>query len=236
MNAPRQIFGIGGSFYNEPWERPLLQEYMLRLVNASQPRIAFLGTATGDSPADIERFYRAMAVHRCQVSHLNLFEPHTDDFEAYFRAQDIVYVGGGSTRNMLTLWRQWGVDLALRQAWEAGVLMAGTSAGSICWFEGCITDSLPSRLMPLQGLGWLPGSASTHYQARPDRPECLRRWVADGTLPSPAVATEDHVALHYVGTELNAVVSARKGAAAYRVERGPNGAMESRMAVRELDT
>ncbi|HLL18454.1 MAG TPA: Type 1 glutamine amidotransferase-like domain-containing protein [Rubrivivax sp.] len=236
MRDHRQIFGIGGTFYNEPWERPLLQQHMLGLVKVSQPRIAFLGTATGDSAADIERFYRAMAAHRCTVSHLNLFEPHTDDFETYFCAHDIVYVGGGSTRNMLTLWRDWGIDRALRRAWEAGVLMAGTSAGSICWFEGCITDSLPSRLMPLQGLGFIAGSASTHYQGRPDRPSCLRQWVGDGTLPGPAIATEDHVALHYVGVELSAIVSARSGAGAYRIERGLNGAIETRLPVVALDT
>lgn len=230
----RQIFGVGGSFFTEPWEPPLLQQHMLRLAKAAEPRIAYLGTATGDNPGDVERFYRAMAAHRCRVSHLNLFEPHTEDFAGYLGAQDIVYVGGGSTRNMLALWRNWGVDEALRRAWESGVVMAGTSAGSICWFEGCITDSMPSRLMPLPGLGWLAGSASTHYQARPDRPRCLQQWIADGTLPGPAIATEDHVALHYVGTELHAVVAARPGASAYRIERGAAGALETRMAATVL--
>jgi peptidase E len=232
----RQIFAIGGTFYNEPWEPPLLQRHLLRLVDASHPRIAFLGAATGDNPADIERSYRAMAAHRCTVSHLNLFEPHTDDFEAYFCAQDIVYVGGGSTRNLLTLWRDWGIDRALRRARESGVMLAGTSAGAICWFEGFITDSLPSRLMPLKGLGFIAGSASTHYQGRPDRPTCLRQWIADGTLPGPAIATEDHVALHYVGTELHAIVSARSSASAYRIERGPDGAIETRMSVTVLES
>ena len=135
---------------------------------------------------------------------------------------------------MLTLWRDWGVDTALRSAWEAGVMMAGTSAGAICWFEGFITDSMPSRLMPLKGLGWLTGSASTHYLARPDRPRCLQKWVEDGTTLGPAIATENHVALHYVDTGLKAIVSARRSAGAYRIERGPAGVLATPLPVQLL--
>lgn len=213
-----QIFGLGGHFFVEPWEPPLLQRHLLSITGVDEPRICFIGTAGGDNPADVELFYRQMQRHRCRLAHLNLFAPHTAHFEQFLLEHDIIYVGGGATRNLMALWREWDLIEPLRRAWQSGVVLAGTSAGSICWFQGCITDSLPERLLPLACAGFLPGSACTHYDARPDRPEVFRRCLSDGSIPAPAIATDDHVGLHYVGSRLAEIVTAVPGRHAHRLE------------------
>lgn len=213
-----QIFGVGGNFFVDAWERPLLQLQLLSLTDAVEPRICYLGTAGGDHPADIDQFYSQLNRHRVRLTHLKLFEPHTDRFADWFLGHDIVYVGGGATRNLMTLWRDWGVIDALRTAWHAGVVLAGTSAGAICWFEGCITDSLPERLLPLSCTGFLRGSACTHYDSRPDRPGRFRHFLQNGDIPGPGIATDNHTALYYRGTQLHEVVTAKPGKQAYRLE------------------
>src|SRR5919107_1814530 len=145
-----QIFGVGGHFFVEPWEPPTLQRHLLSLAGVDEPRVCFIGTAGGDHPADIELFYRQFQRNPCRLSHLSLFAPVTANFEQLLLQQDVIYVGGGATRNLMALWREWELIEPLRRAWQSGVVLAGTSAGSICWFEGCITDSLPEHLLPLQ--------------------------------------------------------------------------------------
>lgn len=215
---PRQIFGVGGHFFVEPWEQPLLQQHLLSLAQIEDPRICLVGTADGDDAAGVERFYRQMGRHRCRPSHLSLFAPHTARFTEWFLEHDIVYVGGGATRNLMALWREWELIEPLRNAWNAGVVLAGTSAGAICWFEGCITDSLPERMLPLPCTGFLPGSACTHYDARPDRPEAFRGHLLDGSIPGPGLALDDHTAVRYVGTELEEVVTAVPGQQVRRLD------------------
>lgn len=218
MTDKRQIFGVGGHFFVEPWEPPLLQEHLLSLAHVEEPRICFIGTAGGDNPNDIEQFYRQMQRHRCRLTHLSLFAPHTARFSEWFLEHDILYVGGGATRNLMALWKDWRLVEALRTAWNAGVVLSGTSAGSICWFEGCITDSLPERLLPLECTGFLQGSGCTHYGSRPDRPREFERYLLDGSIAAPGFATEDHTAMHFKGTELWEVVTAVAGKQAYRLD------------------
>jgi peptidase E len=83
-------------------------------------------------------------------------------------SQDIVYVGGGSMRNLLAIWRVHGLDLLLREAWERGIVLAGLSAGAMCWFQGAVTTSFGAPVATT-GLGWLPGSFSVHADGEPDR-------------------------------------------------------------------
>lgn len=234
MSELRQIFGIGGRFFVEPWEEPLLQRHLLTLAGKEEPRVCFIGTAGGDNPNDVELFYRQMSRHRCRLTHLSLFAPHTAHFSDWFLEHDIVYVGGGATRNLMTLWQDWGLIEALRTAWNAGVVLSGTSAGSICWFEGCITDSLPEKLLPLRCTGFLRGSGCTHYDARPDRPREFHRYLLDGSIPAPGIATGDHVAIHYIGTELASVVTAVAGRHAHRLEVRDASIVESALPARWL--
>ncbi|MEM7569553.1 MAG: peptidase E [Pseudomonadota bacterium] len=234
MSDKRQIFAIGGRFYVDPWEAPLLQRHWLSLMESACPKICYLGTATGDRPDLIEEFYRTMAAHRVSAAHLNLFKPHTADFEDYFSRFDGIYVGGGATRNMIALWKDWGIGAALKTAWENGVLLSGTSAGAICWFDDCITDSLPQTMLPLDCLGFVPGACNTHYSARPDRRPTFQHHIAAGRLTSPGLAIDDNVGVHVVGQDVREIVTQKEGCTAYWVTRNNDGSVTEQAAQARL--
>jgi dipeptidase E len=227
----------GGGFSMEP-ENPLLDDYVLDLARANRsrdrPRVCFLATASGDSPPYIASFYTAFA-RRSEANHLPLFMRTLDDIEGFLLEQDVVYVGGGNTENMLAVWRVHGVDRALRAAWESGVVMTGLSAGSLCWFETGTTDSFGPGLAALSGgLGFLPGSHAPHYDDEENRRPVYHRLIAEGSIPA-GYAADDGAALVFGGTELAEVVSSRPDARGYRVERGPTGAaVETELPTRYL--
>ena len=218
MNAApqRQIVAIGGAGFAAAPRTLTLDRYLLHLTGKDHPAVGFVGTATGDSDLYVAKFYSAYAELGARPSHLPLFA-RTPDPREFLMRQDIVYVGGGNTRSMLAVWREWGVAEILREAWQAGVLLAGISAGAICWFRQCVTDSWADRLRPLDGLGFLPGSCCPHYDGEAERRPTLHGLLRDGSL-IPGVAIEDGAALHYVGESLHRAVAWRDGAQAYRVE------------------
>ena len=222
----RQIVAMGGGGFSMEPENPLLDRYVLAQAGHDNPRVCFLATASGDAQSYIDRFYEAFAAHRCRPSHLSLFRPFTSATDAFLRKQHVIYVGGGNTRSMLALWREWGVDATLRIAWERGTVLAGLSAGAICWFEQGLTDSVPGALTALPCLGLLPGSACPHYDGEAERRPTFRRLVAAGDL-LPGLAVDDGAALHFVGTTLAQVISSRPAARAYRVERAGHEALET---------
>ncbi len=201
-----------------------------------QPRLCFLGTATGDDPALVAAVYGAFAGSAVRVSHLSLFPmPTVPDVRAHLLAQDVVWVGGGSVANLLAVWRVHGLDEVFREAWRAGVVLGGVSAGSLCWHVGGTTDSYGPHLRAVtNGLALIPTSNGVHHDSEPQRRPLYHRLVADGTLP-PGHATDDGVGLLYRGTELVEAVADRPGGAAHRVERGPDGtAVETRLEPRRL--
>ena len=184
----------------------------------------------------LQAFYDAARFAGFEASHLALFPmPNVDDPRAHLLAQDVVWVWGGSVAGLLAMWRLHGVDAAMREAWEAGVVLTGVSAGSICWHVGGTTDSFGPELRPVtDGLGLLPYANGVHYDSEEQRRPLLHRLVADQTLPT-AYATDDGVGLHYRGTELVEALTEIPGKGAYRVERGPDGeAVETRLEPRLL--
>ena len=222
----------GGGFSMEP-DNPLLDDFILSQANAARPRVCFLPTASGDADGYIVGFYAAFA-SRAEASHLRLFYRTREDIEALLLGQDIIYVGGGNTENMLAIWRTHGLDRILRAAWEAGVVLAGLSAGSICWFEAGTTDSFGPDLDVLtDGLGFLAGSHCPHYDGEAQRRPKYHRLVADGRLPA-GYAADDGAALVFDGTELREVVASRPDATAYRVEAVEGVARETRLPARYL--
>src|SRR5262249_8289020 len=158
-------------------------------------------------------------------SHLRLFTMPNRDPREHLLAQDVIYVGGGSTANMLAVWRVHGLDGILREAWENGTVLAGVSAGANCWFESSVTDSFRPLRALADGLGFLPGSCCPHFDGEPERRPTYLRLVADGYLPG--LACDDGVAAHFVGTELREAVSSQPGARAYRVEVRDGHAVET---------
>jgi len=199
-----------------------IDDGLLALAGRARPRVLFVPTASGDSADVITRFYAAFA-RRSEASHVSLVRREIADLEALCRDQDLIYVGGGNTANMLAMWRVHGFDRALRAAYESGVVIAGVSAGAVCWFDDAVTDSfgMPMRRLG-DGLGWLRGVLVPHYDREAQRRPVLARLVKDGVWSS-ALAIDDGAGLEYVDEQLTAVWSARDGAAAYRVERDDDG-------------
>ena len=226
--------GATGPFH---WRRGPLVEHALELAGTpDQPRICHVGTAHGDNVLGIAGFYRAFAGSGARTSHLELFSmPNVDDVRAHLLGQDVIWVGGGSVANLLAVWRVHGLDTILRECWETGVVLAGVSAGSICWHVGGTTDSFgPALRAVTNGLGLLPYGNGVHYDSEEQRRPLLHRLVAEGTLPT-SYATDDGVGLSYQGTELLEAVADRRGVAAYKVERGDDGAaVETRIEPRLL--
>ncbi|MBA8793763.1 peptidase E [Friedmanniella endophytica] len=205
-------------------------------VTGRAPRVCFLATATGDNPVVLHWLTEAAMLAGWQASHLTAFSmPNLPDPAAHLLEQDVVWVMGGSVAGLLAMWRLHGWDTALRDAWQAGVVLTGISAGSICWHAGGTTDSFGPELRPVtNGLGLLPYSNGVHYDAEAQRRPLLQSLVADGTLP-PGYATDDGAGLLYRGTELVEAVSETDGALAYRIDPGPDGtAVEEPLDTRRL--
>ncbi len=216
---------------------PLISHAFRLAGSPPRPRFCYIGTAVGDNPGQTVAVYEAFVGTEVAVTHLTLFPmPNLDDMRAHLLAQDVVWVGGGSVAGLLAMWRLHGLDELLREAWTAGVVLGGVSAGSLCWHVGGTTDSFGPELRPVtDGLGLVPYSNSVHYDSEEQRRPLFHRLVGDGTLPA-GYATDDGVGLHYRGADLVEAVSDTAGKAAYHVERGPEGAAtERRIEPRRLE-
>jgi dipeptidase E len=211
----KQIIAMGGGGFSME-KTPFLDDYILRASGKEKPRICFVPTACGDADSYIVRFYRRFASIGCQATDLQLFRRQVTDLEDYACSQDIIYVGGGNTANMLTVWRKHGFDKALKAALSSGTILTGLSAGSICWFQYGITDSFGSEFKPLDCLGFLPGSNCPHYDGEPERRPAYHKAVNNG-MPG-GYATEDGVALHFIDGDLHNIVSSRPEAKGYKIE------------------
>ena len=230
MSRPRQILAMGGGGFSMEAGNALLDEHALALTAVECPRVCFLPTASGDADHYIVRFYRAFPAGRCQPSHVSLFrrDGGACDLAEHLLAQDLVYVGGGSVISLLGTWNAHGVDGMLRRAWEAGVVMTGLSAGSLCWFEQGVT-AFHGQSAPVRGMGFLPHSNAVHYDDKPERRAAYLRAVADGMIPG--YGTGDGAALHFVGAELAEVVTSRPHARAFHV----TGDGETELVTRYLE-
>ena len=208
------IVAMGGGVLLDRSSR--LEDFMLELSGSSRPRVCFLPTAGGDKPETIVRFYEEFTIRDCRPSHLTLFGT-PEDPAVHLAQQEVIYVGGGNTANMLAIWRVHGIDTAVREAWGRGAVLGGWSAGANCWFEDCVTDSFGPDLQELgDGLGIHTGSFCPHYDGQPERRPTYTRLVHDGVLP-PGYAADDDAGFHFQGRELREVVSQRDGAQGYRV-------------------
>lgn len=216
----RQIVAIGGGALSvEPHSRSL-DRYIFGLTNKRNPRVAFVGTASGDAPDYLGRFRQAMRRLPCRPSEISLFRlPDAGpSLAGRILGQDVIYVGGGNTANLLAIWRVHGVDKLMRKAWMQGTVLCGSSAGMICWFQSSVTDSFGPLRELQDGLGFLPGSACPHYDGEARRRPTFQRLVRDGTLPA-GFAADDFAAIHFVGRRVFRCIASRPGANVYRVER-----------------
>ena len=210
-----------------------LADLVLGLARRERPRICYLPTAAAERDGSIASFFEAFAA-RTEPSVLRLFGVPRAGIRDFLLEQDVIWVAGGNTANMLAVWRVHGVDSALREAWENGTVLAGWSAGAICWFDAGVTDSFGPDLAPLEdGLGLLSGSFCPHYDSEELRRSTYQRLIAGG-LPG-GYAAEDGVGLHFRGTELAEAVSSRPDGRAFRVDPSGEAVTETALPVRHLD-
>ncbi|MGA8112969.1 MAG: peptidase E [Actinocatenispora sp.] len=237
---PPTILATSGGLKRGEWTQlspaPLMW-HALELTGVRRPKLAYLGTPSGDTRNFAGLLHEAFYGTEVDLTCVSLLPmPNVSDLRAHLLSRDAIWVGGGSVAGLLALWRLHGVDEIMRECWEAGVVLAGVSAGSICWHVGGTTDSFGPRLRPVtDGLALLPYSNGVHYDSEPSRRPTYQGLIADGGLPD-GYATDDTVGLLYHGTELvEAVRESRSDAAAYRVERLPDGTVrETRIEPRQL--
>lgn len=214
-DSKKHVIAVGGKLFSAESENRALERYILAQAKVSEPAVAFVPTASGDDQSYIIRFYSALGRFSCRLSHLSFFT-RTPDLRKYLLAQDIICVGGGNTKSMLAVWREWGIPEILREAWEAGIVLAGSSAGALCWFEQGVTDSYSDRLRVLDCLGFLPGSCCAHYDGEAERRPSYHRMLLEGEIKS-GVAIEDGVGVHFIGGEVHRAISVSPEGKAYRV-------------------
>ncbi|MGG3573886.1 Type 1 glutamine amidotransferase-like domain-containing protein [Bacillus gobiensis] len=212
----RQIIALGGGGFSMEPDNPLIDLYILKQTKKTSPKICFVPTASGDSDNYISRFYNFFNKQNCTPSHLSLFNPSTRDLEGFILEKDIIYVGGGNTKNLLALWREWSLDSILGKAWNQGIVLAGISAGSICWFDEGVTDSFGDGLEPIKCLGFLKGSNCPHYDGELERRPAYHELIESKNIQA-GIATDDGVALHYIDQKISRIVSSRPNSKAYRV-------------------
>lgn len=215
--AAQQIVALGGGGFGSGDPSSPLDDFILTLARSPNPAVCFLPTASGDSDTYVANFYRAFAPRACRPIDLRLFIRTVVDLRQFLLDQEVIYVGGGNTANMLAIWRRHGVDEILRECWESGVVLAGMSAGAICWFEAAVTDSFGPQLAALHdGLRFLPGSACPHYDSEERRRPVYQRLIGEG-FPG-GYAADEGVALHFMGPAFTEAVSSRKEGRAYKLE------------------
>ena len=223
----------GGSFRTYPGNP--LDTWLLARTGKERPRVAFLPTASGDQEGVIEAFTRSFLERGAIPTVVRLFVRDVIDLESLLLGQDLVLVSGGNTANQQAVWKLHGVDRILRAAYERGIVLAGWSAGGLCWFESGVTDSFHvTELAALSGLlGILPGSFCPHFNSEENRRPRYHAWIADGTLPA-GLAADDGVGLLFEDGRFVEAMSFLPGGAAYRVEPHAAGVRETRIEPRPL--
>jgi dipeptidase E len=223
----KQILAIGGGgFMMEDAPSPI-DRYILKNSGKNRPRICYLSTPSGDLPEHIEKFYAAYSTSDCEPSNIAFFRRQDlSNFREQLLSQDVIFVGGGNTKSALAVWREWGIDDVLRQAYHAGVLLAGMSAGALCWFEVGLTDSFGGnsfKLLPC--LNFLPGACSAHWHGEPNHRPQLFAALKEGKVCS-AIAIDDYAAALYENGILSQTVVWHDEARVYQVSRQGENILE----------
>ena len=233
-HTPSQIIALGGGGFGSEPDNPALDLFILEQARVPTPRVCFIPTARGDDPAYLDRFHTAFSRYDCDRSHL-LFFDRTPELRSTILGQHVIFVGGGNTKSMLAVWREWGVIELLREAWESGIVLSGVSAGAICWFDQGLTDSFANDLTVLDCMGFLEGSCSPHYDGEAERRPSYQRLMGEGGVV-PGIALDDGAAAHFVDGQLSEVVTSRPNAKAYSVSFKDEAIVESPIPVRYLNS
>ena len=201
----KQIIAIGGGGFGRNPGVGTIEKYILEQSKKETPNICFIPTATGDDESYKVSYYSTLTKLNCNPSHLDLFK-RTPNLESMIMKNDIIFVGGGNTKSMLAVWREWGLDIILKRAYESGIVMSGVSAGAICWFDKGITDSWANKLNILDCLGFTKGSCCPHYDEEAQRKPSLSKFILNKEI-NDCFAVEGGCALHIVNDEVYKAVS-----------------------------
>ena len=211
----RQVIAIGGGGFGRTQESNLIEQYILDQTSKKKPKICFIPTATGDLDPYVVNFYSVFTKLNCEPSHISFFK-RTIDLQAHIEKQDVIFVGGGNTKSMLAVWRDWGLDLILRDAYDRGVVMSGVSAGAICWFEAGLTDSWASDLKMMKCMNFIPGNCAPHYDEEPERRPATKRFLENQSIDF-MYGIEGGAALHFIDEIPNSTIRFKKNKNAYKV-------------------
>ena len=190
----RNIIAIGGGGFGRSLGKLIIEKYIVSLSNVSRPKVCFIPTASGDNTLYKLNFYRAFSTLDCKTSHLDFFS-RTEDLEEKIFNQNIIFVGGGNTKSMLAVWRDWNLDEILKKAYQSGIIMSGVSAGAICWFQKGITDSFAKKLEVINCLSFIEGNACPHFDEEPEREPYVQKSIENGLINN-CICIEGNSALH----------------------------------------
>jgi len=206
-------------------DNPVIDLYTLAQTNNKNPRVCFLPTASADNGGLIGHFMKTFERYPCEPTFLRLFAPDEPDIEDFLLSSDIIYVGGGQTKSMLGIWREWGVDKILKKAYDSGIILAGGSAGLVCWFDKCLTDSFPGELKVMDCLGFLPFAGCPHYVSN-DRQKAYRRAILNGSIQA-GYAVDDFAAIHFENEKVKMSISAFESSKSYYLYRDEDKVVET---------
>ena len=221
----RQVIAIGGGGFGRTQESYLIEQYILDQTSNEKPNICFIPTATGDLDPYIVNYYAVFTKLNCHPTHISFFK-RTIDLEEHIMKQDVIFVGGGNTKSMLAVWREWGLDIILKQAYDKGTVMSGVSAGAICWFENGLTDSWASELKLMKCMNFIPGSCAPHYDEEPERRPATKQLLLNKDIDL-MYGIEGGAALHFINEQPKSTVRFKRNKQAYKVTVQENKTQEN---------
>jgi len=233
MAVKKQIIAMGGGGFSMEPDNPLLDQYIIEQARKTHPSVCFFPHATDDAVRYVFNFYKAFTRLDVRPTYLSLFTPPTADLESFILEQDVIYVGGGNTKSMLALWREWNLDEILYKAYQNGVVLAGLSAGANCWFGEFNTDSVPGKLTTLPGLGFIKTSFCPHYDGESERRPSIHHLIRE-ELMIPGYAADDGAAAHFIDGQFFQAVSSRPAAKVYFIDKKMDGVSEEMINTRFL--
>ena len=228
----KQIIAIGGGGFGRDPSKRIIEQYILDQSAQEKPNICFIPTATGDNEAYKVNFYSAFSYLNCTPVHLDFFK-RTPNLQKLIEAQDIIYVGGGNTKSMLAVWKDWGLEKILKDAYERGVIMCGVSAGAICWFEKGITDSWEDELYIMDCLGFIDGNCCPHYDEEEARRPSLHKFIEQGNLSS-CYAIDGGCALHFIDGKVHLAVAFDQNKNSYTVDKPDDKVVEHSFTKKDI--
>ena len=229
----KQIIAIGGGGFGRNPGNGKIEQYILNQSNSDSPKICFIPTATGDDESYKESYYSTMSKLNCVPTHLDFFK-RTPDIEKLILGQDVIFVGGGNTKSMLAVWREWGLEKILKKAYLNGVIMSGVSAGAICWFEKGITDSWANELKVLDCLGFIQGNCCPHYDEEAERKPALSKFITNKKI-SDCYAIDGGCALHIKNNKTFKAISFQGNKNSFFVEYKNKEVIESIISVVDIN-